>query len=314
MFAKTETRLSARVTKEEDWQTDVPNIKLSRAFVVVLVMHFVVIGAVTAFTIMNSDDEKDQPQADTQKEAGDKSAAVASAKDSKRATTTKEKDSGYKKSVQDVYGIDDMRRHIVHPGDSVDKIASQYNVKPEDIYAVNRINELYRLYDGRVIRIPMSASDSLRNKADRMESTDPSPLGTNMVKADDEKKTTNSVNSADLIHNTDSGKGSGPISIPDVTEETEKQVDRSDPIVVDQGARDRVKDEVNIVMPDDRDRRKAEVTPPPAPKQKVYVVKKSDNAFRIAKKYGMKYQELLSYNGLSETSPLGIGQRLKIPN
>ena len=38
MFAKTETRLSARVTSEEDWQTDVPNIRLSRAFVIVLLI------------------------------------------------------------------------------------------------------------------------------------------------------------------------------------------------------------------------------------------------------------------------------------
>ncbi|MFT5154744.1 MAG: LysM repeat protein, partial [Planctomycetota bacterium] len=51
--------------------------------------------------------------------------------------------------------VGDMRRHIVHSGDTVPKIAQHFGITPEEIYAVNRIDELYQLYQGRVLRIPV---------------------------------------------------------------------------------------------------------------------------------------------------------------
>jgi LysM repeat protein len=50
------------------------------------------------------------------------------------------------------------------------------------------------------------------------------------------------------------------------------------------------------------------------PEQKTYTVVKGDNPFRIAKRFGVHYKELLSHNGITDPSKLQIGQTLRIPN
>ena len=67
-----------------------------------------------------------------------------------------------------------MRRHIVHSGDSVDSIAKEYGVTPEEIHAVNRINDLYQLYQGRVLRIPVEVRRP-SSSSSSSSSSDPAP-------------------------------------------------------------------------------------------------------------------------------------------
>jgi LysM repeat protein len=44
-----------------------------------------------------------------------------------------------------------------------------------------------------------------------------------------------------------------------------------------------------------------------------YEVAKGDNPYKIAKKLGVKYQDLLSLNGITDPTKLQIGQVLKVP-
>ena len=46
VFARTRKSSSS---PDSEWQSDVPNIKLSRAFVVVLILHVVAVGGILAF-------------------------------------------------------------------------------------------------------------------------------------------------------------------------------------------------------------------------------------------------------------------------
>ncbi len=178
MFAKTETRLSAHVTCEDDWQTDVPNIRLSRAFVIVLLMHLVVGGALIAFTLMNPNEANAQGEpAAAEKKPGNEASTEAAIK----KPSAGEQSSPQVEAKPDTRP-DDMRRHIVHSGDSVGKIARQYGVTAEQIHAVNRIDDLYQLYQGRVLRIPVSVSTPVPLNS-RIAET-PSTNGSNAVSSE----------------------------------------------------------------------------------------------------------------------------------
>lgn len=53
--------------------------------------------------------------------------------------------------------------------------------------------------------------------------------------------------------------------------------------------------------------------PAAGPVSDSYKVAKGDNPYSIAKKFGVKYQELLTLNGIDDPTKLQIGQELKIP-
>ena len=308
MFAKTEARLSARVTREEDWQTDVPNIRLSRAFVIVLLMHLVVGGALIAFTLMNPGDVNAQVKPEPKKPA-EELAGVDS---------TTEKASGKSMAppaeVAQVGRPDDMRRHIVHSGDSVSKIARQYGVSSDEIHAVNRIDELYQLYQGRVLKIPVSASSPVplesaiasRPSITRINEvkTDAPRFPITHMRPDVAKPFANEIPTPPTVGVKEpiKPKTTTPISRPVVEEEvvvTPRRTEREPTIV-----RPREKPVAAKPVPVPTERR---------PAGKTYKVVKGDNPFRIAQKYGVNYKTLLSHNGITDPSKLQIGQTLKIP-
>ena len=55
VFARTQ---KLRTTGDESWKKDVPNIKLSRAFIVVLILHVVAVGGILAFELFKPDEAK----------------------------------------------------------------------------------------------------------------------------------------------------------------------------------------------------------------------------------------------------------------
>lgn len=302
IFAKTETRLSARVTCEEDWQTDVPNIRLSRAFVIVLLMHLVVGGALVAFTLMNPGDANGQAKADASEKKAEKLAdnakESATASDGASVTTPTNR-------------TDDMRRHIVHSGDSVAKIAEQYGVTSAEIHDVNRIDELYQLYQGRVLRIPVSVSTPV--PLDSAIAERPSTNGSNEVKRGLPTHIPPTVQQAEIPipGEIDPAPENHPTRLP-LLPESLTEVSRP---VVEEAAE----------SPAETDRDTAIVRPselpaaPPAPPvlptaQQSYTVVKGDTAFGIAKKFGVHYKELLRHNGITDPSKLQIGKTLRIPN
>ena len=312
MFAKTDTRLSARVTREEDWQTDVPNIRLSRAFVIVLLMHLVVLAAVVAFTVMNPSDAN----------AGIADAAPASKEEQSKTLVSKvdtKKKPVSTNTVKKDDRLDDMRRHIVHSGDSVSKIAKQYGISSEDVHAVNRIDELYQLYQGRVLRIPVSASEpvelntQLAEAPKAPEAPKANSNGSNFVKAA-QSRTQTVVPRADVISSID-------MNAAEVRQAKQKSLlpepaaEVSRPVVVETQPTRRNVGSPTIVRPTERPAAQPAAEKKSAPaSSKTYRVVKGDNPFRIAKRFGIRYQELLKHNGITDPGSLQIGQVLSIPN
>jgi LysM repeat protein len=149
---------------EEDYSSEEPNVKLSRAFVVVLLLHVVAVGGIFAFSAL-----KDHQTASTggkapppnQKLSGtvDKStgktvpAEVQKLVDSSHASgssATKTQNSGL---TQESSG-ESAKVYVVQKGDSPASIAKKFKVSYADLLRANNIEDPKRLQIGQKLVIP----------------------------------------------------------------------------------------------------------------------------------------------------------------
>lgn len=148
MYAKTQ-KVDARMGDSRDWSTDVPNIKLSRAFVVVLILHVVAVGGILAFEMF-----KTEPSGDVSAGAGAMAQLDADQPASALADgVQKPGQSGFPVAGDDVQD-DGYLRYIVQSGDSLRFIADAYNISRTQLLDANNIDERHPLVQGRVLRIP----------------------------------------------------------------------------------------------------------------------------------------------------------------
>ena len=52
-----QTKLAANVTEEQDWYLDTPDVRLTRIFAVVLILHVVAVGGILAFQMIDKASE-----------------------------------------------------------------------------------------------------------------------------------------------------------------------------------------------------------------------------------------------------------------
>ena len=139
VFARTR-RSSSDSNSDEQWHSEVPNIKISRAFVVVLILHVVAVGGILAFemfkpktvtaSVMNPEKGNDEVLSKeiTKENLAEKQPDV-------------EKDNGFE-------------RYTVRSGDSIRAIAESHKISRTELLAANLIDEEHPLVSGRVLRIP----------------------------------------------------------------------------------------------------------------------------------------------------------------
>ena len=141
VFARTRRSSSdSNSNSDEQWHSEVPNIKISRAFVVVLILHVVAVGGILAFemfkpktvtaSVMNPEKGNDEVLSKeiTKENLAEKQPDV-------------EKDNGFE-------------RYTVRSGDSIRAIAESYKISRTELLAANLIDEEHPLVSGRVLRIP----------------------------------------------------------------------------------------------------------------------------------------------------------------
>ena len=141
LFARTPS-MPASVTRERDWKTDVPNIKLSRAFVVVLVIHVVALGGILAFEMFKP-----------------KETAVLPTALNPQGSTDLEAMAKMRPAVEDNGAVDkDYIKHKVSSGERLETIAQKYGVGREDITRLNEISDAFPLRVGRLLSIPKNGT------------------------------------------------------------------------------------------------------------------------------------------------------------
>lgn len=142
LFAKAK-RLPATATHEQDWETDVPSIKLSTAFMVILFLHVVVVGGVMLFRFM-------------EKEADSMTAGYGNP-----ATPFEPVGKSTRPSAEAQVGIQlndpalrDLPRHWVRSHETLEMIANAYGVTAEAISRTNRLGENNPFNVGMPLVIP----------------------------------------------------------------------------------------------------------------------------------------------------------------
>jgi LysM repeat protein len=164
---------SAAKYREEDYSAEEPNVRLSRAFVVVLLLHVVAVGGIFAFSALKDHQNvgtagktesagvKVPPtQGNTGRESGmaDKPvgktvpAEVQKLVDSSRVSANNGAKSQSSGAVQEVG--ETARMYVVQRGDSPAAIAKKFKVSYADLLRTNNIEDPKRLQIGQKLVIP----------------------------------------------------------------------------------------------------------------------------------------------------------------
>ncbi len=165
---------SAAKYAEEDYSAEEPNVKLSRAFVVVLLLHVVAVGGIFAFSALkdqqtsggaakvesaNGKVARVQPKAARDPGIPDKSGNKAVSSDiqklvdSSRLAGAGGGKAQYSNVAQEGSG-DGEKSYVVQKGDSPAGIAKKFKVSYTDLLKVNNIEDAKKLQIGQKLVIP----------------------------------------------------------------------------------------------------------------------------------------------------------------
>ncbi|MEM6278229.1 MAG: LysM peptidoglycan-binding domain-containing protein [Verrucomicrobiota bacterium] len=157
--AKARTRLAANVTEEHDWYLDTPDIRLTRIFTIVLLLHAVAFGGILAFKMV------DKASANT-------AITISSARPGYESAVQEKKELAAA-APQAQAPVEDKARvrppaplrrdqnaenqYKVQAGDTLPEIAESLQVDAAVLRQANSIISDNELYPGRWLKIPTPA-------------------------------------------------------------------------------------------------------------------------------------------------------------
>jgi LysM repeat protein len=308
-------RLSASVTGESDWEVETPQIRMSRAFAILLVLHVIAVGGLFAYRIWGRDEAppRDAPQA-----------AMAPAAEQTPA---------YLPLPQPVAALPapaaesaEVKTYTWRAGDSIQLIAARFGVSTAALREANPDKALVpgtelilpragRVFDGPVLDAPLKGASPIFDPgaavAQTSEAAEPPAPRARLV--------------AEIPEDSEV-----PDVIPPAVEEASIQVK---PVA----ALPAVRDEPKAATP--KKAREVKEKPAPAGKttaaatiaanpsktpavtrqpartagQRVHVVTKGDTVYNLAKRYGFTADEIAKVNGIGSDYRITLGQQLKVP-
>lgn len=156
--ARAQMKLAANVTEEQDWYLDTPDVRLTRIFTVILLLHVVAIGGILAFKMVDKASETSGIKISTARQNFE--SAVQEAKELAVAVPA---------AIPVAAPVEIPARHApaapllfdpsksqykVLAGDKLPEIAAQLGVTLDALKAKNAIISNNELYPGRVLDIP----------------------------------------------------------------------------------------------------------------------------------------------------------------
>ncbi len=314
LTGKREHRLSANVTSEGDREVEVPQIRMSRAFAVMLVLHIVAVGGLFAFRIWGRDDEPATSAAVAESTGGP---ATISALDPAVAAEISEAPA----EVIPPPTAEPVKTYIWHPGDSLPLVAASLGVSSSALREANPDKalapgaELVVPRTGRVIVSPDSRAvegkatpvfDPAAKGVVPAEPLPPKALVVPELLADSEipdvlpsHESEAAATQARVIATT---------SVPAKTAPEKAALAKTTP------------PKTKAAPPAPKAKPVAIVTTPAAPAtparvagQRAHVVTKGDTVYSLARKYGFSAEEIAKANGLDAGYNIKLGQPLRIP-
>ncbi|MEM7698075.1 MAG: LysM domain-containing protein [Verrucomicrobiota bacterium] len=168
---KAQTRLAAEVTEEQDWYLDTPDVRLTKIFSVVLLLHAVAIAGILAFKMIDKASDRTavtittanraiesaaEDQREVASEISDPTPASIAVEAPIDAPAQSPRLTG--SDVAEPLRLDSNRtdQYRVVAGDTLTEIARDKGVSPDAIRSANNIISDNQLYPGRVLTIPNS--------------------------------------------------------------------------------------------------------------------------------------------------------------
>ncbi len=159
LFAQ--TQLPAHVTEEQDWYLDTPDVRLTRVFTIVLILHVVAVGGILAFKMVEKASTPEtlaaitastgEAGADATETAGDADKAAAPAEAAKAPAEVEAKEDSL---LVDHPSAKEYQEYRVGSGESLVSIAKKLGVSASEIREINNLDDGGNLAVGRWIRVP----------------------------------------------------------------------------------------------------------------------------------------------------------------
>jgi LysM repeat protein len=144
------TTAAARRPREADF-TEEPNVKLSSAFVVVLVLHIIAVGGIYAFHAINLHPATEDPDTSTQSAPAVQPAASPGDSEVAPAAPTTLAATATTPAVPLTYRV--------QSGDTISRIATAYSVSAEDLININDLRATKGIHVGQELKLPAGAID-----------------------------------------------------------------------------------------------------------------------------------------------------------
>jgi|GEM_PF-1092353 len=292
-------RLPAHVTGEGDWEVEVPQIRMSRAFAVMLVLHIVAVGGLFAFRIWGKDDDEKGPTAEN---TSAPAALVEPATPADAASVFTEPATATGPVA--ITPAEPLKTYVWHTGDTLPLVAARFGISGS---ALREANPDKQLLPGTELVIPragrvIGGADTSDAEAGPAEIFDP---------AKSETAATSRPPRAEVVPEL------APFpEIPDVLPSHAEEAGGT--VAQKVTARPPVKPVPAKAGDVAAAKKKAAVTIPPVPPartagQRAHVVTSGDTVFNIAKRYGFTAEEIAKANGLGDGYRIRKGQQLRIP-
>ena len=304
-------RLSANVTGEEDWEVDEPQIRMSRAFAVMLILHLVAVGGLFAFHVFGKDDREAEGLAT--RKAHEKSTApldtvqsapVPAAPVIPRAEIVLDEPAASPAAQQ----------HILKAGESKDLIAAKYGITVSELEEANIHNgfnagdKLVIPPPARIIGAASQATPPVNPPVALIAATPSEEVGhQDFALKEGSENPYAPVEPAELEAATPAPAPAAPraklvkaelapavraIPQAEALEEAATPTARKKTIPVPAPV--------------------AAAKPKPATGSRSHVIGKGDTIYNVAKRYGISPNEVMRANGISDPSRLQMGRVLKI--
>ena len=270
--------------------------KLSRAFIVVLILHVVAVGGILAFEMFKPNENI--------------ASAIPLENEASKANDDVNEEIKERRFAGDLSGTGQFNKYIVQKGDSIKAIAESFKVSRTEILEVNLIDEGHPLVSGRILRIPkpkmsISGEDPVLDKP-LDESGDFVSIEELTASANQEENN-ETVQGEDLSSPVNEDDGFQLLSKSD--QKIEKEIiPRAIPVSAEPNV---ISAKVVREIPAEALIANAAVKNGNLDAQ--YIIESGDTLYGIAKKHRVSVDEILKLNPGVNPRALGIGRMLRMP-
>ena len=303
LTGKREHRLPANVTSEGDWEVEVPQIRMSRAFAVMLVLHVVAVGGLFAFRIWGKDD-------------GNKTSAGTADNTTTPSTITAPEPVAAPNVANPpaetipAPSAEPVKTYTWHTGDSLPLVAARFGVTSS---ALRDANPDVALVPGAELMLPRAGRVIGGPEVSRTEGQGTAifdPLAKTGTPAEPRPP------KAEVVPELETGPGI-PDVIPAPGSELAGTTARTVATVTptSRPKADPAKTKTDTAAPKAKPVTTAATpeTPARVAGQRVHVVSKGDTVYSMARKYGFSAEEIAKANSLDAGYHIKLGQQIRIP-